>query len=219
MAPPPTSAARPGSRRLQVATPAAAAPASRTSAATRPVPLAEREACRTPSLELPALATPTATLVARSGRRELRPQRFVDSVDHDLDDPSGLGLRVLVGDLHPQVERAGPEVIRQSADGADVREPGQRRGVQEHRTCHAAVPPLVLVLDEGRVRPLDDAQVQGVRAGPDHSVTSNSAARCESLLRPTCAPFTRTTRTLSAAPTWSTTRRPAQAGGSSKVRS
>ena len=49
------------------------------------------------------------------------------------------------------------------------------------------------------------------------AVTSNSAARCESLLSPTSSPLTLTIRTLSAAPTWSTTRRPAHAAGTSNV--
>ena len=55
--------------------------------------------------------------------------------------------------------------------------------------------------------------------GRRNAVTSNSAARCESLLRPTSWPLSSTIRTLSAAPTWSTTRRPVQAAGTSNVRS
>ena len=50
-------------------------------------------------------------------------------------------------------------------------------------------------------------------------VTSNSAARWESLLTPTSAPLRATISTLSAAPTWSTTRRPAHAAGGSNERS
>ncbi len=55
--------------------------------------------------------------------------------------------------------------------------------------------------------------------GPSRSVRSNSEARCESLPMPTSTPSSETIRTLSAAPTWSTIRRPAHAAGTSTVRS
>ncbi len=51
------------------------------------------------------------------------------------------------------------------------------------------------------------------------SLMSNSAARWASLLMPTSRPLTWTRRTLSAAPTCRTMRRPTQSSGSSKVRS
>ncbi len=50
------------------------------------------------------------------------------------------------------------------------------------------------------------------------AVTSNSLARWESLPTPTSTPLTEAISTLSAAPTCSTTRRPAQSAGSSNVR-
>jgi len=45
------------------------------------------------------------------------------------------------------------------------------------------------------------------------ALMSNSLARCESLPRPTSVPLTEASSTLSAAPTCSTTRRPAHSGG------
>ena len=55
--------------------------------------------------------------------------------------------------------------------------------------------------------------------GRSPPVRSNSAARCESLLTPISTPLSSTISTLSAAPTWSTTRLPAHVAGSSNIRS
>ena len=70
----------------------------------------------------------------------------------------------------PTVERSVP-VVRSSAEPGVDREVGEVRRagrVQEHRARDAAVPPLVLVLDERRVGPLHDASARSVvRARPE----------------------------------------------------
>ena len=59
------------------------------------------------------------------------------------------------------------QVVRQAGDRPDVGEIDRPGRVQEDRPRDPAMPPLVLVLDVGRVRPLHDAQRQRVRARPD----------------------------------------------------
>ena len=66
-----------------------------------------------------------------------------------------------------EVQRAGPEVVGEPGDRPDVGEVDRSGRVQEHRAGDPAVPPLVLVLDVRRVRPLHDPQRQRVRARPD----------------------------------------------------
>ncbi len=56
------------------------------------------------------------------------------------------------------------------------------------------------------------------RPGVTWSVMSNSAARWESFEIPTTVPSTATSSALSAAPTWSTTRRPAHVAGIATTR-
>ena len=66
---------------------------------------------------------------------------------------------------HGQVERPGRQVVGEPGVGPDVGEVDRAGRVQEDRPGDPAVPPLVLVLDVGRVGPLDDRQPERVRAG------------------------------------------------------
>ncbi len=67
-------------------------------------------------------------------------------------------------DGHLEVERAGRQVIVQGGVGSEVGDVDRIGGVQVDRARDAAVPPLVLVLHEVRVGPLDDSQAEGVAA-------------------------------------------------------
>ena len=89
---------------------------------------------------------------------------------------------------------------------------GARR-VQEHRAGDPTVPPLVLVLDVGRVGPLHDPERERVRPGPQTVGHVELGGEVRVLADPDVAPLSVTIRTLSAAPTWSTIRRPAQPAG------
>ena len=113
--------------------------------------------------------------------------------------------------------RSSVPVVRSSARPAidpDVGEVDGVRGVQEDRAGDAAVPPLVLVLDVGRVGPLDDAQGQRVRARAEGGRSGRTPRRGASpCRRRSRSPLRLTIRTLSAAPTWRTIRRPAHVGG------
>src|SRR5437773_2627160 len=62
-------------------------------------------------------------------------------------------LREVVREAYPdlQVQQARRQVVPPPADRVDVGDEDGSRRVQEHRTGDAAVPPLVLVLDEARV--------------------------------------------------------------------
>ncbi len=90
--------------------------------------------------------------------------------------------------------RSSVPVVRSSAPDRHRRgrRRGGRRAVAYRKTGRRdpAVPPLVLVLDVGRVRPLDDAQASACwrRAGGG-PVRSNSDARCESLPTPISSPL------------------------------
>ena len=59
-------------------------------------------------------------------------------------------------DRDGQVERAGRQVVGEAGVDPDVGEVDRLGRVQVDRAGDAAVPPLVLVLDVGRVGPLDD---------------------------------------------------------------
>ena len=72
----------------------------------------------------------------------------------------------LEGDPHIERQGAGREVVGQSGDGLDLAEVSGTGRVEEHRAGDPAEPPLVLILHEVRVGPLDHGQVEGVRAGP-----------------------------------------------------
>ncbi len=85
-----------------------------------------------------------------------------------LDRPAGPRIAACRADVHPQVDRPGHEVLGEPADRPDVGEMGRPGRVQDHGPADAAVPPLVLVLDVGRVGPLHDAQRQAVGARPGH---------------------------------------------------
>ena len=66
--------------------------------------------------------------------------------------------------------RSSVPVVRSSARPASTRTSARWTGRVAYRKTgrrDPAVPPLVLVLDVGRVRPLHDAQGQGVRPGPE----------------------------------------------------
>ena len=70
-------------------------------------------------------------------------------------------------------------VVGQSGDRLDVGEVDRAGGVQEDRAGDAAVPPLVLVLDVRRVRPLDDGQPERVRSRPQVRPSGRTrTARC-----------------------------------------
>ena len=70
-------------------------------------------------------------------------------------------------DRDREVERAGRQVVGETGRDPDIGEIDRLRRVQEDRAGDPAVPPLVLVLDERRVGPFDDAQAEGVRARPE----------------------------------------------------
>ena len=107
---------------------------------------------------------------ASSERRERQLVRGADAgaqpVGLGLDDPAG--RRRDPGEPESTVRSSVP-VVRSSARPAIARDVGEvdgARGVQEDGAGDAAVPPLVLVLDVGRVGPFHDAQRQGVGARP-----------------------------------------------------
>ena len=87
-----------------------------------------------------------------------------------LDRPAGL---FLVGaaevDVGQKLEGPGPEIAGQTGVDPHVGEVDAGRGVKEHGASDPAVPPLVLVLDEGRIGPLHHAQGDLVGAGPDEA--------------------------------------------------
>ena len=99
-------------------------------------------------------------------RARLGAQGFGDALDRRLDDPARRQLPPREADRDGQVERAGRQVVGQAGVGPDVGEMDVTRDIQEDRPGDAAVPPLVLVLDVGRIRPLHDPQGQGIASRP-----------------------------------------------------
>ena len=89
------------------------------------------------------------------------------AVEAGLDAPAGRQVAAREPERDGQVERAGRQVVGETGIDPDIGQVDVARRVQEDRPGDPAVPPLVLVLDEGRIRPLDDAQRQGVGARPD----------------------------------------------------
>ena len=85
-------------------------------------------------------------------RDRLGAERVGDPLERRLDRPARRQLAAREPDRDGQVERAGRQVVGQAGIDADVREVDVAGGVQEDRARDAAVPPLVLVLDVGRVR-------------------------------------------------------------------
>ena len=140
-------------------------------------------------------------------------QHLAASLQARLDAPAGFEVLSQAADLDLE-----PEVARRGHRRPDPPSRPHRRGtaaggVEVDRARQATVPPLVLVLDEGGVGPLDDLQSERVGAlRSSVALTSNSEARCESLPIPTGAPLSVTMSTDSAAPTWRTTRRPSPLG-------
>ncbi len=98
----------------------------------------------------------------------------------------------------------------------EVRRPGR---VQEHGAGDAAVPPLVLVLDERGVRPLHDGQPERVRTRLQDAREVELRRQVRVLADADVHAVDATSSTLSAAPTWRTTRRPSHPAGSSNERS
>ena len=94
-------------------------------------------------------------------RRLLR-QRVGQAGKRGLHGPASLPRDAGETDLDGQLERAGRQVVREPADRLDVGEMDRLRHVQEDRPRDAAVPPLVLVLDVGGVRPLHHPQRERV---------------------------------------------------------
>ena len=66
-------------------------------------------------------------------------------------------------DVDREIQRSGPQIVGQTGGRADVGQEHAPGGVQEDRSRDPAVPPLILVLDIGRVGPFHDAQGQDVR--------------------------------------------------------
>ena len=162
-----------------------------------------------PALEAPA--------IDRGGRG---PQRLVRALERGLHGPAGRQREAREADGHGQVERAGRQVVGQAGVDPHVGEVDVAGRVQEDRSRDPAVPPLVLVLDERRVRPLDHAQGQRVAARPQAVGQVELGGQVRVLAGPDLvAVEADTISTLSAAPTWRTIRRPAQAAGISNSRS
>ena len=92
------------------------------------------------------------------------PGGLVRALECRLDRPAGWQRETREADGHGQVERAGRQVVGESGIDPHVGEVDLAGRVQVDRSRDPAVPPLVLVLDEGRVRPLDHAQGQRVAA-------------------------------------------------------
>ena len=89
-------------------------------------------------------------------------KHFVDAGEGRLD---GMARRELVAgkpDRDGQVERSGRQVVRQAGGRADVGQVDRAGRIEVDRAADPAVPPLVLILDVGRVRPLDDPQRERV---------------------------------------------------------
>jgi hypothetical protein len=87
--------------------------------------------------------------------------------DLGLDRPVGTGVRVQAAEVHGEVQRPGAQVVGQPRGRDDVRDVDAVGHVQVHAPGDAAVPPLILVLDVGGVRPLHDGQPQDVGPAPE----------------------------------------------------
>ena len=137
-------------------------------------------------VERPALERP-AVDAARRRRGAARST----PVERRLDRPARPAARR--PGTRPSTVRSSVPVVRSSARpaiAADVGEVDRLGRVQVDRAGDPAVPPLVLVLDVGRVGPLHDASGAGCwRPAGRRSVMSNSEARCESLLTPISSPL------------------------------
>ncbi|CAM5699347.1 hypothetical protein SALBM311S_12461 [Streptomyces alboniger] len=118
-------------------------------------------------------ALPRGALVGRDG---LPGERLVQALQLSGDVPAR-GEETAgvpwVG-LDPQPPGAALGQVRRHAEVGEVQRVG---GVQEHRAGDAAVPPVVLVLDIGRVRPFDDREPHGVGLPGAHGTGDVELAR------------------------------------------
>ena len=88
-------------------------------------------------------------------------------VERRLDRPAGRRLATREPDATVSSSVPVARSSAESGDRADVGEVDGAGRVQEDRTADPAVPPLVLVLDVGRVGPLHDARAERVRSRPE----------------------------------------------------
>ena len=100
--------------------------------------------------------TGLASLCAGAGDAGRGAEGLVHALERRLDPPAGLRRR-----RPPNATRTSSSSVPVVRSSASPPSPGRRRDrsagrVQVHRRGEAAVPPLVLVLDERRVGPLDD---------------------------------------------------------------
>ncbi len=113
----------------------------------------------------PGIGDGSRAQVLHRGVRHRGCDRLGQSLQRRLDLPPGLEGEAIPAEGHLDRERAGRAVGVEAGVDLDVSQVGRRRRVQEHGAGDAPVPPLVLVLDERGVGPLDDGQPQGVLAG------------------------------------------------------
>ncbi len=91
-------------------------------------------------------------------------QHLAASLQARLDAPARFEVLSQAADLDLQPQGAAVAIVGQTRLNGHVGEVLQAGGVEVDRARQATVPPLVLVLDERGVRPLDDLQSKRVGA-------------------------------------------------------